>query len=66
MENGTQKMKTCGGGSRKLSKVIRGDHLSEITFKVGDRLNFTLFSPKSQPPPLPAINNDRSLIMAEK
>ena len=44
------KIKTCGGGggggSRKSSKVIRWDHFSEVTFKWGDRLNFTLFSPK--------------------
>ena len=39
-----------GGGSRKSSKVIRGD-----------RLNFILFSPKSSPPPPQTINNDRSL-----
>ena len=44
------KMKTWGG-SRKSSKVIRGDHFSEVTLKGGrDRLNFTLFSPKSSPP----------------
>ena len=43
------KMKSWGGErSRKSSKVIRGD-----------RLNFTLFSPKSSPPQ--TINNDRSL-----
>ena len=24
-----------GGGSRKSSKVIRGDHFSEVTFKGG-------------------------------
>ena len=35
------------GGSRKSSSVIRGDRFSEVTFKEGDRLNFTLFSPKS-------------------
>ena len=33
------KIKTCreggGGGSRKSSKVIRGDHFSEVTFKAG-------------------------------
>ena len=29
------KMKTLGGGSRKSSKVIRGDHFSEVTFKGG-------------------------------
>ena len=56
-------MKTWGGGwgggeSRKSSNVIRGEHFNEVTFKGGDRLNFTLFSPKSFPP---AINNDRSL-----
>ena len=28
-------MKTCGGGLRKSSKAIRGDHFSEITFKGG-------------------------------
>ena len=33
------KSRTGGGGSRKSSKVIRGD-----------RLNFTLVSPKSSPP----------------
>ena len=71
-------MKTCGGGgggaakkykrvggggeSPKSSTVIRGDHFSEVTFQRGDRLNFTLFSPKSSPLP-PAINNDRSLIV---
>ena len=29
------KMKTWGGGSRKSSNVIRGDHFSEVTFKGG-------------------------------
>ena len=59
-------MKTWGGGgSRKSSNVIRGNHFSEVTFqwsniKRGDRLNFTLFSPKSSVFPSPAINNDRS------
>ena len=32
-----------------LSNGIRGDHFSEVTFK-GDRLNYTLFSPKSFTP----------------
>ena len=54
-----------GGGeeSRKSSKVIRGDHFSEVTFKGRDWLNFTLFSLKSfaPPSPHPEINNDRSL-----
>ena len=55
-----------GAGSRKSSNVISGDHFSEVKFVRGDRLNFTLFSPKSTDPPLPppptqAINNDRSL-----
>ena len=27
------KMKTWGGGLRKSSNVIRGDHFSEVTFK---------------------------------
>ena len=46
-------------GSRKSSKVIKGDHLSEVTFKGGYQLNFTLFIPN--PPPTPAMNNNRSL-----
>ena len=54
-------MKIWVGGSPKSSKVIRGDHFNEVTFKRGNRLNFTLFSPKSPPPHPPAINNDRSL-----
>ena len=36
-----------GGGSRKLSNVIREGHFIELTFKWGDQLNFTLFSTKS-------------------
>ena len=47
-------MKTLGGGgSRKSSKVTRGDHFGEATFKGGDRLKFTSFSPKSSPLPPP-------------
>ena len=47
-----------GGGIRESHKMLFGGNIS-ITFKGGgDRLNFTLFSPKSFPP---AINNDRSL-----
>ena len=60
------RMKTWGGGSRKSSNVIRGNHFSEVIFqwsntKRGDRLNFTFFCPKSSVSPSPAINNDRSL-----
>ena len=29
------KMKTWEGGSRKSSKVIRGDHFSEVAFTAG-------------------------------
>ena len=29
------KMKTWDGGLRKSSKVIRGDHFSEVAFKAG-------------------------------
>ena len=39
-----------GGGSRKLSIVMTGDRFNEITFKGVDRLNFTVFSPKSSDP----------------
>ena len=39
------KMKTWRG-SRKSSKVMRGDNIQR-----GDRLDFTLFSPKSSPHP---------------
>ena len=53
----------------KSSKVVRRDHFREVTLQGsniqrGDRLVFTLFSPKSYappPPPPPAINNDQSL-----
>ena len=51
------------GGSRKSSKVIGGT-LQWINIQRGDRLNFTLFSPKSAAQP-PAINNDRSLMSAK-
>ena len=52
-----------GGGNRESHQML----LAGITSKhsKGDRLNFTLFSPKSSalpsPPPLQAINNDQSL-----
>ena len=48
-----------GGESRKSSNVIQWSKIQR-----GDRLNFTLFSPKSStlsPLPPQAINNDRSL-----
>ena len=55
-------MKTYGGGggSRKSSKVIRGDHFSEVTLKGGIGLisPFQVSNPPPSPPP--AINNDRS------
>ena len=43
------KMKTCGGGSRKSSKVIRGDHFSEVLkhSKGGSAKCYPLLSPKS-------------------
>ena len=53
-----------GWGSRKSSKVIRGGSLQCRSIQRGNRLNFTLFSPKTSTPPLPppqATNNDRSL-----
>ena len=59
------KMKTWrgGGGSRKTSKVISGaGSLQWSNIQRGDRVNFTLFSPKSSPRPPQAINNDQSLI----
>ena len=40
-----------GGETRKSTKVISGDHFSEVAFKGGDGPNFTLFSTKSSDPP---------------
>ena len=49
----------AGGGSQKSSKVIRGDHCSEVTFK-GGSAKFHLVLPQILPHPS-AINNDQSL-----
>ena len=50
---------TEGEGSRKLSIVMRGDHFNEITFKDGDRLNFTVLAqnPPTPPPPPPSFTS---------
>ena len=56
------KMKTRGRGrSWKSSKVIRGDHCSEVTFKGGIAQISPRFAPNRPPPLPPAINNDKSL-----
>ena len=49
-----------GGGSRKSSKVVRGDHFSEVHSK-GVLAKFQLVLPQILPPTPPAINNDWSL-----
>ena len=51
-------MKTWDGGIAKVVNCYLGGSLQRSNIQSGDRLNFTLFSPK---PPPPALNNDRSL-----
>ena len=57
--NCLRKLRHGGGGIAKVIQSYWGDHLSEVTFQRGDRLSFTLFSPKSsaprppRPPPPP-------------
>ena len=47
------------GGKRDSHQILLGGSLQWSNIQRGDRLNFTLFSLKSPPPP--AINNERSL-----
>ena len=61
----TWKMKTCGGGIARVIKSYQGGSLQWSNIQRRDRLNFSLFSPKSSgappPRPPPAIINDQSL-----
>ena len=60
--------KLSHGGITKVIKSYKGGSLQWSKIQRGEKLNFTLFSPKSSalspsppPPPHHAINNDRSL-----
>ena len=60
--------KLSHGGITKVIKSYKGGSLQWSKIQRGEKLNFTLFSPKSPAPPLSppppphhAINNDRSL-----
>ena len=60
--------KLSHGGITKVIKSYKGGSLQWSKIQRGEKLNFTLFSPKSPapslsppPPPHHAINNDRSL-----
>ena len=51
-----------GGGSRKLSNVIRGDYFSEVTFRPpsppkGAKEEIVHVDRKTPPPPLPLVQS---------